>query len=147
MILKKVRDLAIAKSTFFFTTEGINLKEDINYTKWVEYINNHLDYFIWSEDTEEGQSTLANIDKVPNWARERVLNSLNKNSCSAEFDTKKKCYNIVINRYDKRIGIAFERIPNVDDLNRFLDMATYLDALLLNNGKEIINEKVIENLK
>ena len=144
MNLNRIRDLAIAKTKYSFLSD---IKEGINYSKWVEYINNHSDYFIWLEDTEEGKETLANIDKVPDWAREGTLSSLNKNRCYAEFNNKKGYYNIVVTNYDQKIGISFEKKVTKQDLIRFLDMANYLDAYLLNNRTEIIDEKVIESLE
>jgi hypothetical protein len=53
----------------------------------------------------------------------------------------------VLDLNGKSIGISFERVPNLNDIKRFLDLANYLDAYLLNNGKTIIDEKVIESLE
>ena len=96
MNLKKIRDLYIAKSTFFYTPEGINIEGSIDNSKWVEYIDNHSDYFIWSENTEEGKDTLANIDKVPENFREKILRGFNKKSCYAEYNDKKGYYDIYV---------------------------------------------------
>jgi len=34
---------------------------DIDYKKWIDFIESHKDYFIWYEDTEEGKEVLKNI--------------------------------------------------------------------------------------
>jgi hypothetical protein len=147
MNLKKTRDLHIAKSSIFYAPDGINAEGGIDHLKWVDYIDSRADYFIWSEHTEEGSDTLANIDKVPEWARECVLASLNKNVCYAKYDSQRERYNIVVANSTQRIGIVFEKTPTIDDLELFLDMANHLDAFLLSNGNEIIDRKTIEDLR
>jgi hypothetical protein len=147
MNIKKIEYLDIAKNKINFAAN--NIGEELDYSKWVEHIMQHSDYFIWDEDTKEGKHTLAEIDKVPENFRERVLRSLNKIGCYAEYNNKKGYYDInvgFLSEYN-RISINFERPLTVNDLKRFLDMATYLDALLLSHGKDIIDKKVIESLE
>jgi hypothetical protein len=146
MNLKKIRDLQIAKNKIDFI---VDINEELNCHKWMEYIMQHSDYFIWDEDTEEGKQTLANIDKVPENFRKKILGGLNKKGYYAEYNDKKKRYNIHISFFSEynRIGIGFERQLTINDLRRFLDMANYLDALLLNNGTEIIDECTIVSLE
>ena len=146
MHLKKIRDLQIAKNKL----DIFVVNEELDYSKWVEYVMQHSDYFIWDEDTEEGKLTLANIDKVPENFRERVLGGLNKTGCYAEYNDKRMHYDIHVSFFSEYnyIGVGFERPLIVNDLRKFLDMATYLDAYLLNdNGKDIIDEKVIKSLE
>ncbi len=146
MNLKKIRDLDIAKKPFDYSKD---IEEDLDYSKWTGYIDMYSDYFIWDEDTEDGRLQLNSLDKIPEWAREKVLIGLNKGRCFAEFDKKKNHYllSVAVHTELKRIRVTFERIPTIDDLKRFLDMANYLDAYLLNNGNEIIDEEFIENYK
>lgn len=141
MAIFKTRDLYIAKHKINFV-EDIN--DELDYLKWVEYIESYPDYFIWYEKTEKGEQTLANIDKVPEKFKERVLNGLNKKGCYAEYNDDKKGYNIYVGYFPEynRIRIGFEREITINDLRRFLDMANYIDALLLNNGTEIIDERI-----
>lgn len=145
MNLKKVKDLDIAKNPFDYSRDIV---EDLNYKKWVEYVNEQSDYFTWREMTVEGIETLANIEKVPESFRERVLLGHNKVVCYAEYDPKKKYYGLNVGyvKEYKRIRISFERPVTLQDLKRFLAMAKHLDALLLNNGTEIIDEQVLESL-
>lgn len=50
----------------------------IDYPKWVEYIESNSDYFIWYENTEDGISVAQQLDKVPEWAKEGILYTLNR---------------------------------------------------------------------
>ena len=147
MNIKKIKYLDIAKNKINFAVDNNN--EELDYSKWVEYIMQYSDYFTWREDTEDGKQTLAEIDKVPENFRERVLGGLNKCCCYADYNNKKGYYDVSVGFLSEynRISINFERPLIVNDLKRFLDMANHLDALLLINGKTIIDEKLIESLE
>lgn len=137
---------AIAKDTYKLA--GDKSDSNINYSKWVEFIDAHPEDFIWYEDTKDGIEVLNNIEKVPEAFKERVMKGLNKCSCFKEFDSKKKYYNIHVgfNFTDNRVSIGFERTPKLEDLKIFIEMAKHLDALLLKDGTEIIDEKFINSL-
>lgn len=137
---------AIAKKTY--DLGGDKSKSDIQYSKWVEFIDSHPNDFIWYENTKDGIEIFQNIDKVPDSFRNRTLKGLNKYSCFKEFDVKKGYYNINLgfNDIDNLVSIGFERTPKLEDLKIFVEMAKHLDALLLKDGKEIIDEKMIESL-
>ena len=77
----------IAKEPYDLGGDKSNSK--IDYLKWVEFIDNHPEEFIWNENTDAGKETLANIDKVPERFKERILTSLNKGACYKEYDNKK----------------------------------------------------------
>lgn len=145
MILKKNTDFRIAKGIL---NDVFTKTEPLDYEKWVTFVDLHQDYFVWNENTESGKNTLENINNISEEFRERVLMSLNKGGCFAEFDNKKGVYNISvsINKVYNWITIQFARTPKLEDLNIFLEMAESLDALLLKDGKEIIDKKVVENL-
>lgn len=121
---------------------------EIVYSKWVNFIDAHPEDFIWYENTKSGKYLLANIDEVPEDFKERVSKSLNKCSCLREFDVKKGYYNINagFNFINNRVEIDFDRTPKLKDFKIFLSMAKHLDALLLRNGKEIIDESYLEPL-
>jgi len=143
MNLKEIRTLNIAKNQFDFLKD---IRENIDHSKWIEYINRYPEYFIWAEDTDEGKETLSKIDKVPESFRERTLKAYSKNRCCAEYNSVKKYYDVVISNYDRKISISFERKITKEDLTRFLDMAKSLGAYLLNDGNEIIDDTVLGNL-
>ena len=75
---------------------------------------------------------MANIDKIPEKFRLRVLRGLNKKCCYAEYNATISGYNIVVGFFSNRIRIGFERLVLISDLMRFLLMANHLDAYLLN---------------
>ena len=144
--IRKIQDLKIASEKFDVFNK-IHLKE-LDYKKWKNYINNS-DLFIWYEDTENAKNILANIDSVPIDFKDTVLSNFNKTRCYMEYNFKKKYYNITIVFYAelKYIKISIERKVKIEDLRLFLDMANYLDAYLLYNGNEIIDEKIIDGLE
>jgi hypothetical protein len=144
--LKSIRELYIANAPVNFLDES-NLRT-LDYKKWKEYVSDS-DFFVWFEDTKDGKSILKKIDTIPDDFKDSILALFNQTSCYADFNLKKNNYNIGIIFYDelRRIVISFERKVTINDLKIFLDMANYLDAYLLNNGTEIIDEKVIESLE
>ena len=136
----------IAKSKFKFGKE--DCIEKLDHSKWVEFIENHKDYFIWYEETEAGIYRKNNMDKVPDWAREQVIRELNKTDVNAEYNKKKGYYEIrVYFGIDGIIRIYFQKKITYRNLEILLDMAKHLDALLLKNEKNVIDEKFIEKLK
>ena len=146
MKLTKNTDFRIAKELL---KDVFTKTEPLDNDKWVQFVENHSDYFIWNEDTEDGKKTLENINKISEDFKERVLESLNKTSCYAEFDYKNQRYNLFVGFYNSLnyIKIQFSRTPKSEDLRIFVEMAKYLDAFLLKDGKTIIDEKMIESLK
>lgn len=145
MKIKKDTDFKIAKGTIdtVFTKN-----EPLDYGKWVEFIDQNKDHFLWKEETAQGKRNLSEIDKVPESFRERVLASLNKGACFKEFDEKKGFYNInvSINKVNNWISIGFERVAKPEDLLIFIEMAKYLDAYLLADGTTIIDEDTLKEL-
>lgn len=145
MKLTKSTDFRIAKDLL----DNVSMKTaSLEYDKWVDFIDNHSNYFCWNENTEEGKRSLQNIQNVPLEFRERVLSTLNKGMCHAEWDNKKQQYNISLIFYESLnwITIQFSRTPKINDLKIYVEMANHLDALLLKDGTEIIDEEIIKNL-
>jgi hypothetical protein len=121
--------------------------QPLMYEKWIDFIDQNQSEFVWYEDTKAGKETLANIDKVPDDFKERVIAGLNKITCLKELDEKKGNYNIncSFGSVNNWVSIGFERTPKLEDLKIFVEMAKHLDALLLKDGTEIIDEKMIES--
>lgn len=138
-------DFRIAKNTIdtVFTKN-----EPLEYQRWIDFVDRNKQIFAWKEHTKDGKQTLEDISNVPESFRESVLKSLNKLVCYSDFDNTKGYYNINagFNSEDNWIRIGFERDPEVKDLKMFLEMAKHLDALLLKDGAEIIDEKKLESL-
>lgn len=141
--------MKLTKNTDFRIAKGL-LKdifaktEPLDSDKWIQFIENHSDYFIWNEDTEEGKKTLENINEISEDFKERILTSLNKTSSYAEYNYRNKKYDIFVGFYSSLnyIKIQFARTPKLEDLKIFIEMAKHLDALLLKDGKEIIDENM-----
>ncbi|MBL6445814.1 hypothetical protein JMN32_05820 [Fulvivirga sp. 29W222] len=143
--MKKIFNLWIAKETFDYVA---NVKQRLNYDDWVNFIDSNKNYFTWQEETEEGKETLANIEKVPEGFRERVIKGHSKHKALAEFNSKKGYYEVLIS-YNEELGIistTFQKPVKKQHLNMLLDMAKRLQAYLLNNGTEIIDEKVLDTM-
>lgn len=145
MKLKRTSNIKIAKSK---RPKANTVTEPLDYKKWVEFIDTHKDFFTWNEDTANGIQIKNDIDKVPEGFKERVLASLNKVSCYSEFDIKKGYYNINagFNEQWNWVSINFERTPKLEDLRIFVEMANYLDALLLLDGTKVINKETLNNI-
>lgn len=140
----KITDLDIAKESFEYVH---NIKNKLCYNEYVDFIDKHLDYFTWEEDTEEGKFTLTNIDKIPESFREGVLLSHSKQKANAEFNDKKEYYEVSVN-FNRDIGIItinFDKRALKHHLKIFIEMANYLDALLLVDGTKVINEETLKS--
>ena len=142
----KIIDPTIAKLPYSNINKVI---VPVDYERWIEFMNHKFDYFTWVEDTDEGKDTVLNIDKVPESFRERVLKEHDKRKAYAEFNEKKGYYELIV-QFNDKFGIVhttFMKPITKDHLKILLNMANYLDTYLLNNGTEIIDEKVLESLK
>ena len=114
----------------------------------MNFIENHREYFVCYEETIDGINALQNIDKVPDWAKERVLYSLNK---GRDYSTDKLMKNptdlvVFYSESDKRVSISIEKNLNEKIAKIILSMAKHLDSFLLKDGTEIIDEKALEGL-
>ena len=130
----------------FGTFRFADYKLDKN--KWEHYININTD-FVWYEDTEKGKNILKNIDSIPNDFRDSFLSLFNHTSCFYNYNNKKNCYNVglIFHKELKRITIYFERKIEKLDLELLFSMANYLEALLLIDGKTVIDQQFIEELE
>lgn len=143
--LSMVKDPSIAKEKFTYSDQ---VKIRLDYEKWKEYVDTHQDYYTWYENTQDGIFKRANLDKVPEFFRDGELKRLNKAQAFAEFNQKKGWHEIVVDFHQDTgvIKTTFMKKITKAHLRRLLDMANYLDAYLLNNGNEIIDEQFIESL-
>ena len=143
MKLSKIRELEIAKIPFDITQK---CSENLEYKKWVDFVE--YSDFIWKEDTLEGKSTIENINSIPESFRERVLESLNKRTACFDFNEKENQYRILVTFRSEfnYIGINIESKLSIFDLKILFNMAKHLDALIIKDGTQIIDEKMIESL-
>lgn len=144
MKVGKIRELEIVKIPFDVSQK---CSEILDYKRWVDFIEDND--FVWKENTIEGKSTIENINSIPESFREKVLISLKKRTACFDFNDKENQYRILVTFRSEfnYFGINIESKLSAFDLNIFFKMAKHLDALLLKDGKEIIDEKMIESLK
>ncbi|WP_113637145.1 hypothetical protein [Nubsella zeaxanthinifaciens] len=138
--------VAVAKKPYKLV--GEETVDDIDYQSWIDFIESHKNLFVWYEETTEGKDILYNIDKVPEWAKERVLYTLSKKRALASEELMKTPTDLVISysESDKRISVSLEKNLNKKTGKLILEMAKHLDALMLVDGKKIIDEKMIDSL-
>jgi hypothetical protein len=132
--------LKIAKEKYKLLEEAP--KDRIDYSRWVDFIENHKDYFIWYEDTEDGINIKKNLDKVPDWAKEGVLNSLNKTKVYSTNKIVKHPFDLIVRYFndDGIIKIDIERKMNKNVAELLLEMAKYVNGkLIINGNKELEN--------
>lgn len=139
--------LTIAKKPH--TLIGEDTIDEIDYSKWAGFIEANNEYFIWYENTDDGKEALKTIDKVPDWAKERVSYTLNKKRAYSTNKLMKKPTDLVVtySESDRRVGISLEIDLDKEIAMILISMAKHLGALLLKNGSEIIDEKMLEELK
>lgn len=138
--------VTIAKKTHKIT--GEKTIDDIDYQSWIDFIESHENLFVWYENTIDGKSVLNSIDKVPDWAKERVLYSLHKKQVYVTQEVMKNPTDLVIiySESDKRVTISLDKNLSKNAGKILFSMAKHLGALLLKDGKQIIDEKMIESL-
>ena len=142
--VEKLRELYIAKNCFN-SIESKRLKE-LDKNKWEHYININTD-FVWYEDTEKGKNILKNIDSIPNDFRDSFVSLLKKVRCFYNYRNTEYDYSIGFSEQSDKVMISFEKKITHKELKSFLDMANYLDALLLIDEKTVIDQQFIEELE
>ncbi|MBF7092637.1 hypothetical protein IUY40_13960 [Flavobacterium sp. ALJ2] len=144
--LKNIKDPYISKEKFDYI---LNVKNKLDYNKWIQYVDSHQNYFTWYENTEDGIYKKNNMDKVPESFREKEILYLDKKNAHAEYNTKKGFYEVILS-FNYNLGIistTFQKKITKEHLKMLLEMANHLDAYLLNSGKTIIDEKVVKELE
>lgn len=141
-----IKEITIANEKFDYVNQ---IKSKINYFKWVQFIELNLHYFTWLENTPKGDEMTQNINLFSVEFQNGIKQKLNKTQALAEFNSEKKFHEFVIDFHNDYgiITTNFECRIKKKHLIILLNMANYLDALLLNHGTQIIDEKVIENYK
>jgi len=141
--MKKIKDPWIAKEKFDYT---LKVKERLSYEKWVEYVDTHKDYFLWYEETEHGIDLLNNLHKVSHESKLKHLKTLNKMIAYAQFNVKKRSFEFLLS-FNVDYGVissTFNKKISNQHIVRLIDLAKFLDAYVLNNGKQIIDETFLE---
>ena len=142
MIMKAIKDLSIAKNVYFYNKD---IKEIVSYNKWVDFIDQNADFFTWLEDTEQGKKTLENISSIPESFRSGILKGHNKSRAFGEFNIKKGYYEMYVDYHEQsgKITTTFQKPIKKAHIKLLQEMAVHCEALLLNNGTEIITLETI----
>jgi hypothetical protein len=122
-------------------------KGHIDYDKWVDFIETHKDYFVWYEDTPNGIDAKKNIDKVPDWARERVLYYTNRTNAYSTDKVVKNPSDFIVKFIETNcyISIIIERYMTKNIAKILFEMADYLEGKVIINGNKILES--IEQLE
>jgi len=110
--------------------------QKINYDKWIEFIETNKDYFVWYEDTEDGKYRLENLNKVPDWAKEGVIYSLNKTNAYSTDKIVQQPSDLIV-RYFKDKGIVkidIEKTMTKEVAEILLEMAKFLGGKIIIGG-------------
>jgi hypothetical protein len=129
------------------TLLGGSYNEKISYKKWIEFIENHKDYFMWYEDTEDGKNALKNIDKVPEWAKTGLAYRLNKTNVYSTNKIVKQSFDLILRYFDDEgiVKIDIEKKMSKEIAEILLRMAEYLNGKLIINGtKELLSVEQLD---
>ncbi|WP_101688943.1 hypothetical protein [Dysgonomonas massiliensis] len=114
-----------------------NNSDGIDYERWVTFIENHPQHFIWHEHTKRGQEELSVANELEDWAKKILLHSLNKiiahsiNKSTEDLKT----FSITFRINEKELFITLEQDMTRDIADILLGMARYLDAKIMINFK------------
>jgi hypothetical protein len=141
--MKKIKDPWIAKEKFKYISD---VKEKLSHEKWVEYIDAHKDYYLWFEETELGIDLSNKLRTEPEVSRLDFSKELNKTIAKAEYNEKKGNFDVILTFSHEygTIGSTFNKKISNQHIVRLIDLAKFLDAYVLNNGKQIIDETFLE---
>ena len=119
---------------------------DIDYKKWIDFIESHKDYFIWYEDTEEGKEVLKNIDEIPEDFKSRVSYSLSKTNAYCTKKLSKNSWDCIISyNIENNISVHLEKKITKPIAEILLEMANYLEAkIIIDDKKEFISLEQLE---
>lgn len=118
-------------------------EENIDYQKWIIFIENHKNYFVWYEDTDNGKKVMERIDEFSDRIREGILYKLNKTNVYCTEKLSKNSWDCIISyNREKNISVYLEKKITKKIAEILLKMASYLEA------KIIIDDKIIlENIE
>ncbi len=135
----------IAKDKFKLL--GEKPKEKISYNKWVEFINNHDDDFIWYEETDQGKRVKERIDEFSEKAKKRVLYSLDKKNAYSTKKIAKSPSDLVVtySTTDGLITINIEKKMTKPIAEILLEMAKFVGGkLIIGGNKELESIEQLE---
>ena len=136
--MKKIK---IGRNSFI----NIMRKDNVNYQKWVTFIENHKSYFIWYEDTEEGKEVLKNIDEIPEDFKSRVSYSLSKTNAYCTKKLSKNFGDCIVKYAINEVSVSLEKKITKPIAEILLEMADYLDAkIIIDEKNEFVSLEQLE---
>ncbi|CCY12145.1 uncharacterized protein BN460_00270 [Porphyromonas sp. CAG:1061] len=108
----------------------------LEYNKWLEFIKDNKDLFVWYEDTEDGVYRKNNLDEVPQWALKTVLDSLNRTIVYGTSKIVRSCHDLIIkyDHLDGIVSISIEKKMTKEVASILLRMARSIGGKLVING-------------
>lgn len=122
-------------------------KDKIDYHKWIDFINNHKNLFIWYEDTEQGKKVKERINEFSEWTKEAVLYKLNKSNvyCTKELSENHSDFILKYDMNNNKISVHLEKKITKKIAEVILNMAKYLGAIIIiDDKKEFKNIEQLE---
>ena len=118
-------------------------KEDknIDYQKWIIFIENHKNFFIWYEDTEDGKKVMERIDEFSDRIKRGILYKLNRTNVYCTKELSKNSWDCIISyNTENNISVHLEKKITKKIAEILLKMANYLEAkIIIDDKKEFIS--------
>ena len=137
--MKKIK---IGRNSFI----NIMRKDNVNYQKWVTFIENHKSYFIWYEDTEEGKKIRERIDEFSQRVKEGVLYKLSKTNVYCTKKLSENSWDCIISyNIENNISVPLEKKITKSIAEIILEMADYLEAkIIIDEKNEFVSLEQLE---
>ncbi|WP_314206118.1 hypothetical protein [Capnocytophaga bilenii] len=137
--MKKIK---IGRNSFI----NIMRKDNVNYQKWVTFIENHKSYFIWYEDTEEGKKIRERIDEFSQRVKEGVLYKLSKTNVYCTKKLSENSWDCIISyNIENNISVHLEKKITKSIAEIILEMADYLEAkIIIDEKNEFVSLEQLE---
>ena len=124
---------------------NIMRKDNVNYQKWIAFIETHKDYFIWYEDTEEGKEVLKNIDEIPEDFKSIVSYSLSKTNAYCTKKLSKNFGDCIVKYAINEVSVSLEKKITKPIAEILLEMADYLEAkIIIDEKNEFVSLEQLE---
>ena len=120
--------------------------ENIDYQKWIIFIENHKNFFIWYEDTEDGKKVMERIDEFSDRIKRGILYKLNRTNVYCTKELSKNSWDCIISyNTENNISVHLEKKITKKIAEVLLKMANYLEAkIIIDDKKEFISLEQLE---
>lgn len=120
--------------------------ENIDYQKWIIFIENHKNFFIWYEDTEDGKKVMERIDEFSDRIKRGILYKLNRTNVYCTKELSENSWDCIISyNTENNISVHLEKKITKKIAEVLLKMANYLEAkIIIDDKKEFISLEQLE---